>query len=136
MALTDVIANIQDTLGVLTGIRGAPDAPPEQINVFPFIVVYPTGGEWIFGTAGEKKGLHDVVIELHVARKDLPRDVVTALGYAESIPNAIMKDPTFGGYASTFGSIDYDFGPLGWGGMETIGFKFTIRRLKMMSAIT
>jgi hypothetical protein len=120
----------------VSGVRGAPAAVPEDIAAYPFAVTYASGGVWEFGPAGDKKGLHSVTVELHVARKELPRDVAKAMPFGDTIPNALMRDPTLGGTASTFGRIRYSFGPLGWGGMDTIGFRFVLEDIKVLSAIS
>jgi hypothetical protein len=140
--LQQAIDAIQADLGALDGIRGAPDEAPESINVFPFVVCYPSSGEWRSDIPGAKIGLHTITVELHVARKDLPRDIQKAMAYSESIPNALLKavattaGDRFAGTIATFDRITYTFGPLGWGGMETFGFRFQISGVKMQSDIS
>lgn len=140
--LQQVIDAIQDDLGALTGIREAPDEAPENMNVFPFVVVYPSSGEWRSDIPGNKIGLHTLTVELHVARKDLPRDIQKAMAYSESIPNTLLKavastsGDLFASTISTFDRITYTFGPLGWAGVDTLGFRFQVIGVKMQSAIT
>jgi len=140
--LQQVIDAIQDDLGALTGIREAPDEAPESMNLFPFVVVYPSSGEWRSDTPGGKIGLHTLTVELHVARKDLPRDIQKAMAYSESIPNVLLKTVAtvggdlFDGTIQTFDRITYTFGPLGWAGVDTLGFRFQIVGVKMQSNIT
>lgn len=136
MTLQSAIAGAQTIVGAISGIRSAPAYPPEELSVFPFAVAYSGGGTWEFGPAGDKKGLHNIIVELHVQRKDLARDVTAAMAYSDSIPNALMLDTTLGGNASTFGRITYVFGPLGYGGIDTIGFRFTIEAVKIISALS
>lgn len=134
--LPDAIARIQVLVRALGGIRGAPNEPPEKLNRFPFAVAFAGRGTWAGGSpAGEKRGLHTIIVELHVARKDLPRDVAAAMGYTESIPNTILNDPTLNGNVDAVNEIRYTFGPLGWGTAETLGFQFEID-VKQRSAIT
>jgi len=112
------------------------------MNVFPFIVTHPGTGEWSSDVPGNKIGLHTITVELHVARKDLPRDIQKAMAYSESIPNALLKavatvsGDKFDNTISTFDRITYTFGPLGWAGVDTIGFRFQIVGVKMQSNIT
>jgi hypothetical protein len=47
--LAQVIQRVAFVLGGVSGIRQAPTDPVEQMNVFPFAVVYPTDGEHTFG---------------------------------------------------------------------------------------
>lgn len=135
MALQDAIAKVQEIAGAVDGIRAAPEYVPEEINVFPFLVCYAGNGSYDFAPAGVMKGLHNIILELHVARKDLPRDVEKAMKYADNIPLAIMDDPTLGGTVSTIGVITYTFGMLGYGTTETIGFRFMIQNVKVQTTI-
>jgi hypothetical protein len=140
--LQQAIAAIQADVRALTGIEAAPDYAPEQVNGFPFSVVYPTSGEFISDIPGSLKGLHTITIELHIARKDLPRDIAKAMVYVESIPNVLLKTiatpsgDRFGGTISTFARITYEFGPLDWGATQTIGFRFRLEGVKIQKDIT
>lgn len=136
MGLQAAIAAIQAVMRGMTGIRYAPDYPLDAINVYPYAVCFAGSGEWRQEPALWKKGLHTITLQVHWARKDLPRDVGKAMLFAESIPNAIMKDPTLAGTVDTvLDPISYTFGVLSWGGTENIGFEFKIM-IKVQSAIT
>jgi hypothetical protein len=140
--LQQVIDEIQADLRTISGIRAAPDEAPEQINLFPFVVAYPGAGRWYSDVPGSKILLASVIVELHVARKDLSRDIVAAMTYAESVPNKLLyavahtSGDRFNNTVSTLGEINYTFGPLGWGGMDTFGFRWTITGIKLQSNIT
>ncbi len=140
--LDDAIGEIQADIRALDGIRAAPDYAPEQMNAFPFSVVYPGSGEFTSDVPGGMKGLHSITIELHVARKDLPRDIAKAMPFVQSIPNALLKavatqgGDRFGGTIDTFGRITYEFGPLDWGATQTIGWRFRMEGVKIKGDIT
>jgi hypothetical protein len=119
----------------VSGIRAAPEYPTEDINIFPFAMAYSGGGTWEFGAGGGMKGLHTIVLEVHVARKDLPRDTKVLMVFSDSVPRALLSDPTLGGHISTFGMIRYTFGQLGWAGTQTLGFRFYIENVKMEAAL-
>ena len=131
--LKNAVLAVQATLRTVTGIRGAPDYPPEQIpaEYFPFAVAYPGSGVSTFHVPGERLFLGEIVVELHVSRKDLPNAARSAMGFADSIPNALMVDPTIDGKVETFGGIDQSFGELGWGDLPTLGFRFILRGVKI-----
>jgi len=134
--LSNAIAQVQSLVRGLAGVRDAPDYPPEKASAFPFAVAYPGTGRWVGGApAGEKRGLHTIIVELHVARKDLPRDVEGAMGYVESIPNAILNAPTLSGTVDTVNEIRYTFGALNYGDLQTIGYRFEVD-IKQRSAVT
>jgi hypothetical protein len=91
--IQDVVMQIQDAMGALPGMKSAPDYPPESIDMFPFTVAYEGAGTWEL-SAGQKRWIGDVIVELHMARKDLPRDVAKAAYYSDKVPNAILKEFT------------------------------------------
>jgi hypothetical protein len=137
--LRDAIAQIQQVIGQLEGIRQAPIDPPEQMAVFPFAVCYPTSGVWKPAPLPGKTGLHNVVVEIHVARENnLGNAIETALKYSELVPNVLFKGIQNGTFTEfqTFGEITYIFGPLGWNGVPTIGWRFTLNQLKQQSNVT
>lgn len=140
--LDDAISEIQADIRAITGIRAAPDYAPEQMNVFPFSVVYPGSGEFISDVPGVMRGLHSITIELHIGRKDLPRDIQSAMPYVQSIPNKLLKaiattaGDRFGSTIDTFSRITYEFGPLDWGATQTIGWRFHIEGVKIKNDIT
>lgn len=138
-SLETVITQVQAYLAGVSGIRKAPSKPPDQINLFPFAVTYPFTGRWTMAPAGSKTGLHDLVIELHVARKDLPRDYALAIAFAESIPNELFlrlkDDSKWNGTIDTFGDVTYEFLPMTYGGVETLGWRFTVENVKIQSNV-
>jgi hypothetical protein len=76
--------------------------------MFPFTVAYEGAGTWEL-SAGQKRWIGDVIVELHMARKDLPRDVAKAAYYSDKVPNAILKEFTsdlLGGTTEAITSIN------------------------------
>jgi hypothetical protein len=138
--LGDAIAQVQTTVLTVTGIKAAPSVPPEQLSgEFPFSVAYPGEGNWTEAVAGLKQILAAIVVEIHFQRGDLPSDVTAALGYGDSIPNALFKKlgtDKFGGTISAFSNIRYTFGSMDWGSIKTIGWRFFLEGVKIQSAVT
>ena len=138
MSLQTAIADVQGTIGAITGIRAAPDYPPEDSTVYPFVVAYAGAGEFRTGEpAGALKYLGSIIVDLHVARKDLPRDAEKAMTYHTSIPNDILEDKTLGGTADTCGPVSCSgLIAMSYGGQETLGLRFTIENVKILAAFT
>jgi len=138
MALKDAIGDIVEELQTISGIRRVPDEPPENNDQFPFAVVYPLTGIYTQGPAQLMKGLHSINIELHIARKDLPRDYAQVMDLIDTLPWELMKLLNDGGYSNlaTFGEIGYVFGPLSWAGVDTLGVTYTIGDVKVETEIT
>lgn len=143
MALVhNVVAAIQDKMGALPGIKSAPDYVPEDEKPFPFVIAYEGPGIWKMVIPGEMQSLATVKIELHVARKDLPRDVAQAVFYSDMIPNAIfdgMRDNQLGGTVETIGEIETSglvFLQYYSDVANHIGYVFTVKDVKIRSNIT
>jgi len=139
MGVQQIVSKVQSYIGAISGMRSAPASPPDQPKMYPFSLVYPGEGEWSMEPISWKKGLHSIVIEIHVQRRDLPRDFESVVGFCESIPNALFRElvaDKWDGTVDTIGTISYVFGVLGYGGMDTIGFKFTVNGVKAQSALT
>jgi hypothetical protein len=134
--LQNVVEAVISTVFNVGGISQAPTYPAEKLETFPFVVVYVDRGIWQFGANPLKTGLHNVAVELHINRKDLPIDTAKAMVFSDSVPNALLKNPTLNGKCSTFGRISYQFGLLNWGESQTMGFRWVIEDIKCESAIT
>ena len=136
--LKDVIGEIVDELQTISGIRRVPDDPPESNEQFPFAVVYPITGIYRQEMTVNMKGLHSINIELHVSRKDLPRDFRQIMGLIDTVPLELMKLLKDGGfsYLETFGDIEYTFGPLSWAGTDTLGVTYTMTEVKTLTDVS
>lgn len=134
------ILQVVSIVGGIAGIREAPQYPPENIGDFPFAVAYPGDGEHTVGTlvnsTGERKFLGQIIVEVHVSRADLPSAVQASIGFGDSVPNALLKNPTLNGTVSTFQSITQTFGELDWDAMKTLGYRFIINGVKQLTTIT
>lgn len=135
MTLQAAIDYLQETVVAgIGGIRKAPADPPESLhNLFPFAVAYASSGQAVGGRKGygSLTATHDIVLEIHLARKNLPRDAKMAYPFGDSVPMRLLHPDyrTLGGNVQKFTSLDYTFGPLQWGerDMHTIGWRFTLR---------
>ena len=138
MALKDAIDEIIDELQTISGIRRVPDEPPEDNTSFPFAVVYPTNGVYHFGPPPLMRALHSINIELHVARKDLPRDYLKVMDLIDTIPKELWDLLRTSGFSNldTFGDITYTFGPLSWGAVDTLGVTYTMTEVKIQTDVS
>jgi hypothetical protein len=147
MALAqDVINEIQKQVGSVSGIKAAPNYPPEDMSAFPFAVAYEGPGSWEWytsgGTYGSKKGLLTVIVEVHLARIDLPADAEKAAFYSDAIPNVILKGVRSDRLNSTItamGKIESSgLIAMSWGSEQknTLGFRFTVTGINIKSDIT
>jgi len=134
--LEDAVAALQFLIGQIDGLRGAPTDPPEKITAFPFAVAFPTDGEWAFGDESYDTGLHTIVLQIHTARKDLPRDVAAIIPYGELVReklrggtngiNILLPDSAGSATVDTIDGLRYTFGKLNYEGIPTIGWSFEV----------
>ena len=142
MAVTDLraaIAQIQTYMLTLTGMREAPTDAPEQPHVFPFAICAPAEGEWTGLQVAWKQGLQTVSLDIHVARKDLPRDIQKLADFEDAVPNILIANPTLNGTVDTIVyPIRWRLVTFSWdqmGQVKTIGFRFLIT-VKMETVVT
>ena len=134
--LQAVVDEIQTAVGALSGIRSAPSYMPESPNVFPFAQAYVLSGEY------ERRkttmvGTHSIVVAIHVARKDLARDLEMAMRYAKSVPSAILDGLDMSGTSVSYiGPITYTFGELFYGDTQTLGFRFVVEGIRTEDTIS
>ena len=140
MTIKAACLQVQTYMRSLSGIRTAPAYPPDSASAFPFCVTFPETGIIEIGPPEVLTALHNITIEIHVGRKDLPKDIEAVIGFAETIPNLLVKklkdDSYWNNTITTFTNITYTFGPLEWGGIGTIGFRFSVNGVKIKTTIT
>jgi hypothetical protein len=135
--IQDVVNSIQTTVDAITGIRSAPNYPPNQLTGMVLTAVtYPASGTIRALSAGWMQELHTVNIDLILPAKDLTRDMIILNPFLRSVPNAIIKAPTFGGNASTFDSLSYSYILVEDGGIQYRGYRFVISGIKIQPATT
>lgn len=126
-ALETAIAAIQAKVKALEPtIRNAPDQPPENTSVYPFGITYIRRVTYSQQTGTLRTGLHTAAVEIHVARKDLPRDIASAMPYGETLPVALWNDLALGGKIAHINAIRGTFGAMKWGDQDTLGWDFEI----------
>lgn len=138
MGLQAAIRDVQGTIRAIAGIYAAPEYPPDDTTNFPFVVAYAGEGEFRTGEPqGLMKYLGSIIVDLHVARKNLALDVERAMTYHEQIPNDILEDTTLGGNADTCGPVVCSgIIAMTYGGTETLGLRFTIQNVKILANFT
>lgn len=112
------IAGLAEIVRAVDGVRGALDAPPDNLAGDYIAVCLMDAGVWEVGPAGMMRGLHDLKCIITVARRNLASDAKAVMPFVDSIPTAIFASPTLGGTVETFGSIRVDVGPIRWGENE------------------
>lgn len=130
------IEAIQDKIRVIDGIQAAPESLPDGARVFPFVIAYPGAGTIEHGpSSGTMKFLESIVVELHVARKHLPRDYDQAVYYVYEIPNAVFS--ALIAQVVAFSNITSSgLIPMDYAGQPTLGFRWTVNNVKTIQNCT
>lgn len=133
MTLATVLRTLVEAVAAVDGVQYAPAVPPEQAADFPFVVVYPGEFTALINTPEDYRMLWDLKVELHIARKDLPEDVTALLPYAETVTAALLGACVSA--AIPVGSITGSFGAMEWAGVQTIGYLWTVRQVKVLGSL-
>lgn len=109
------------------GATDNPTLPTEGALSFPFSVVYPGTGTIISESDGIEKDLHQIILDVHINRVDLPTDIDSALTFFETFKALLVADTMLGMKADTIVyPVDYEFGGMKYSETDTIGYRFRI----------
>jgi len=102
----------------VSGIRTAPDSPPSKMSSYPVAICYPGPGTFSRDNASATRKLTTLVLEVHVAYKDLDRDYRVLLPLADAVTDALLADITIDGAVDTILAND----GIGFSGLTTLGY--------------
>ncbi|MGW8177399.1 MAG: hypothetical protein ACWGQW_01165 [bacterium] len=130
MTLRTAIQALQDH-AITAGAKDAPDDATESALAFPFSICYPASGRIVARPGASEKGLHTIILDLHVNRVDLPTDIQLALTWFEAFKALLIADPTLNGTVNVIEMneetpISYAFGQMNYAGTTTVGWRFNI----------
>ena len=125
MTVSGAVARIQTIAAAVSGVNVAPSLPPEQIAQFPVAVSYVSECT----VAARYSGAHAhsqwiITTEIHVSRKDLPRDydLLDDIGAAFAV--AVAAEPDLTGTVSAMIETRGTLGPSQWAGQDTLAWVF------------
>lgn len=139
--LQAAIAQAQQYLKSLDGLRAAPEYPPDKLGAFPLAVAYAGPGAWLPGTpAGCHQGLHTIIIEIHTSRGDLAKAVEQLMPYVDSVPALLLdrlwNDRYWNGTLQTFQQITTTgLVASRWNGVETVALRFRVEGVKQTNTV-
>ena len=125
--LDSFITALTTKLAVMTGIKAAPEHPPEALSEFPFAVCYFVRGTFDYSQSGPAIGLHVVNVDIHLGRSSLPHDEEQARPFI--LRGLIM----LAGNVKMSNTCDhcllrnYEYGGLGYGeSLKTFGVRYVL----------
>lgn len=115
-------------LGGLTGVRIAPNNPPDSFNHFPFAVCWVRDFVYSPQRLGNlfSNGTHTLVGQIHIARKELHRGIETLEVYPDLLRTALQNDPTLGGTVISIPSFEASILPGQWDTQQTLYVEFRV----------
>lgn len=120
-----VIAATQDVMLTITGIRSAPDVPPEQAQGGVFAFCYPASGTYsIIAAPNEEEGLHTMHLMVATYYVNLRTDWAQVISLGDAVQRALFLAGNMAGLIVDPLNIRYTFGPLEWGGQQLFGWLF------------
>mgnify|MGYP001071418624 CR=1 FL=1 len=134
MSLQGAIEWIQDQALTISGVGAAPDNPTELASeVLLWVTAYPSGGEILAAASGWGYDLDTIKIQILTPRGDLKESMQRLEGFPHNLARLIQADTTLGGNVTTYDSITYEFVPIPWSGLDFIGYRMTINRVKTLT---
>lgn len=128
MALDDAITELLTRCDTqISALKRVPTEPPETNADFPFLVGYPGPGTYTSGPPGVLKGLHSVILELHIKRRDLAESYDDVMAVVDLIPKAIYDGLPYT-YLSTITEPGIESSgviPMNWASVDTLGVRYT-----------
>jgi len=105
-----------DILAALTGVRKAPDNPPDSMNVYPHAIAWVAKYDYLSKRKGRilDTGNHILYGRIYIPRKDLSRDIATLEIYHDLVRTALADDPTLNGTVRQILSYEGNILPGQW----------------------
>ncbi len=125
--LVQICAAVQDVVGVATGIRFAPDVPPEQqagSDVSAYC--WPGTGRTVEITKSEQEAHHTLHLYIITPQRNQRTDFARVIALGDTVPRALLNDTTLAGTVLQIDDIRYTFGKMEWSGGSDLGWLFEI----------
>ena len=138
MTVTAALTAIAATVAGVSGVKTAPANPQENINEYPFALVYAMEGVQNIGPIGARKVLFNVAIDLLTIRRDISIDMAILTPFLDSIPGALSGEihtsgDLFSGTIQTFENVRFEFLPAyPYAGADMIGYRFVMENIKIL----
>lgn len=136
--MADLESAVDYLMGTLmssvTGIKQAPNKPPDSMSEFPYAIAWPLQGRVVGdGAPNTYRNIATIRLEVHVGRNDLPVSVDSVYPFLERALDKILysSNVTLNGNVDTLiydenNPIQWEFGDLEWLGTPTIGWRINL----------
>ena len=130
------ITQLTTVLGGMTGVKQAPEHPPEGLNEFPIVICYVVKGRFSYGAGAPCVGVHTIHADVHLGRSVLPSDEEYARPYILRALAAIAGHVHMHGTCEHCLLNEYQYGRLGYGTTETFGVRLVLEVKILHAGIT
>lgn len=137
MTIANALTQIASVVSGVSGIKAAPANPAENINEYPFCLIYVMEGTTEISETGTRLHLFNVAIDLLTVRRDISLDMAILTPFLDSIPQALLSEVSSGGDLfqggiDTWGMLREEFLPFyPYAGVDMIGYRFTMEACKL-----
>lgn len=111
----------------LTGVRNAPDDPPDTALAYPFAVTYFQSGTWRGDDATWKTAPQTYAIDLYLGRyPDAGRALAAGSEYPEQLGQAIVSDENLALAVTLVSEVRCRFSRMNYIGIDCVGYHFEV----------
>jgi hypothetical protein len=133
MTLAAACDSLKTLLGAATGIVRAYGDPPSSISEFPALIVYPHHGSLEVVSAGLRRGLHVIAVDIIQSRQSISDAVDLAKEWPERVLAILDANQSLAGTVDAIvWPVDYRIMPMRYGQDLLFGARFEIR-VKILS---
>lgn len=126
MTLSAAISRIQYHADLCTGVKYAPDAPPETPGALPAVFTYPGDGRVDSLSYDNINSFDNVTVDYLTPRTLLDVAIANCITFIGEFPKKIILDPTLNGAVTTVTDISYTVLDGTWGGTDVKIVRFRI----------
>lgn len=125
MTVPAAVSRLQTIAASVSGVNVAASLPPESLAQFPVAISYVSD----CALAARYSGAHAhsqwvLTTEIHVSRKDLPRDYDLLDDIGPAFAVAVVSEPDLSGTVSALIECRGTLGPGQWAGLDTLCWTF------------
>jgi hypothetical protein len=126
MTLAAACDGLSTLAGNLSGVRRKYSDPPETVNEFPAVLVYPARGNIDLLSAGMSRSFHVIILDIIQTRQDIAAAVRASMAWPDLVSAMLRANPTLSGTVSHIASVTYRVGPIRYGSDVLFGVKFEL----------
>lgn len=129
MSLEAACNELLNLTAALPGIVRKYTDPPEVVNEFPAVMVYPLRGTVEMLSAGMSRSYHVLALDIVQTRQYISTAVRAAMVWPDLVSAMLRDYPTLNGTVAHIGNISYRIGPIRYGQDVLFGarFEFTVK---------